>query len=123
MTRPIRRIAVASGLAVLLIGLALAVTVWSYRNAVGTRTALLDAANERAASHAAETYLAREREAINEYFFKPSRSGSAKVAALEAGFGASMSLVGVGDAGEAPLVEAAGAANDEFLKLFARRRA
>ncbi len=44
MTRPIKGIALASGLVVMLIGFALAVTVWSYRNAVDARDRALDAA-------------------------------------------------------------------------------
>jgi signal transduction histidine kinase len=42
---------------------------------------------------------------------------------MKAGFDDSISLVGVGDANEAPYVEGAGAANDEFLKTFERRGA
>jgi signal transduction histidine kinase len=123
MTRPIRRIAVASGLAVILIGVALAATVWSYRNAAGAHSAILGTVKEQSASHAAETYLVREREAMNEYLLDPSRTTLAEISAMKAGFDDSMSLVGIGDADEAPYIEGAGAANDEFLKTFERRGA
>jgi signal transduction histidine kinase len=123
MSRPIRRIAVASGLAVTLIAAALVSTVWGYRDAVSSRSAILESANERAASQAAEKYLAREREAMNEYLISPSRRVRAEITARQASFDASMSFVGTGDADEAPFVEGAVAANDEFLKVFARRGA
>jgi signal transduction histidine kinase len=123
MARPIRRIAMASGLAAVLIALALAVTVWSYRNAVEAHSRALGSATEIAASHAAETYLAREWEAMNEYLLSPSSRIRAEITARQAGFDANMSFVGIGDADEAPFVEGAVAANDEFLKIFARRGA
>src|SRR5712691_1280056 len=115
--RPIRRIAVASGLAVTLIAAALALTVWSYRDAVSSRSATFQSANERAASQAAEKDLAREREAMNEYLISPSRRFRAEVTARQGSFDASMSFVGIGDA---PFVEGAVAANDVFLQTFAR---
>src|SRR6267378_1578823 len=119
MFRPIRRIVVASGLAVMLIAAALVATVWGYRDAVSSRSAILESANERAASQAAEKNLAREREAMNEYLISPSRRFRAEIAASQRSFDASMSFVGTGDADEAPFVEGAVAANDEFLKTFA----
>jgi signal transduction histidine kinase len=118
--RPIRRIAVASGLAVTLIAAALLLTVWSYRDAVSSRSATLQSANERAASQAAEKDLAREREAMNEYLISRSRTALVEITAKQGSFDASMSFVGIGDA---PFVESALAANDEFLQIFARRRA
>jgi signal transduction histidine kinase len=123
MFRPIRRIVVASGLAVALIAAALVLTVWSYRDAVSSRSAMLESANERAASQAAEKDLAYEREAMNEYLISPSQRILAEITARQGSFDASMSFVGTGDADEAPFVESAVAANDEFLKLFARRGA
>jgi signal transduction histidine kinase len=123
MFRPIRRIALASALAVTLIAGALGLTVWSYRDAVSSRSAIIQSANERAASQAAEKDLAREREAMNEYLITPSRSFLAEITARQRSFDASMSFVGIGDAVEAPFVEGAVAANDEFLKILARRGA
>lgn len=123
MFRPIRRIAVASGLAVTLIAAALVLTVWSYRDAASSRSAILASANERAASQAAEKDLAREREAMNEYLISPSRRFRAEITARQRSFDASMSFVGTGDADEAPFVESAVAANDEFLKILARKGA
>src|SRR5207302_8780741 len=107
MFRPIRRIVVASGLAVTLIAAALALTVWSYRDAVSSRSAILESANERTASQAAEKDLAREREAMNEYLISPSPRVRAEITARQASFDAHMSFVGIGDVDEAPFVESA----------------
>jgi signal transduction histidine kinase len=123
MLRPIRRIVVASGLAVALIAAALVLTVWSYRDAVSSRSGILESANERTASQAAEKDLAREREAMNEYLITPSPRVAAEITARQGSFDAHMSFVGIGDADEAPFVESAVVANDEFLKTFARRGA
>src|SRR5437660_1348277 len=119
MTRPNTRIATASGLAVGLIAVALAVTVWSYRQAVDARTRALESVSERAASHAAEAYLGREREAMNEFLLNPGTSIRSEIAALQASFRDSMSIIGLGDVHELPLVKAALERNDELVGIFA----
>jgi hypothetical protein len=70
-SRVIGRIALASVLAVALIAAVLAATVWSYRTALAAHDVAAGAINERPDSHAAETYLSREREAMNEYLLNP----------------------------------------------------
>ena len=63
-SRMIGRIAVASILAVTLIATVLALTVRNYRTAIAAHEVAADSITERSNSHAAETYLAREREAM-----------------------------------------------------------
>jgi signal transduction histidine kinase len=117
----IGRIVVASILAVTLIAAMLAVTVSSYRSALYAHKLEADSIRERSDSHAAETYLAREREAMNEYLLKPRRTVRAEIRAFQAEFQSNISKVGVGEPVESLYVRNAIAANDDFLAIFAAR--
>ena len=92
----IGRIAVASVLAVTLIAAVLALTVWSYRSALRAHDVAADSITEESNSHAAETYLAREREAMNEYLLNPRQSVRAEIKTHGAGFRGTLLKVGVG---------------------------
>ena len=118
-SRLIVRIAVASVLAVTLIAAVIALTVQSYRSALAAHEVLADSISERSNSHAAETSLAREREAMNEYLLNPRQTVRAEIKAHAAGFGGSISKVGVGEPLETRLVRSALAANDEYVAIFA----
>jgi signal transduction histidine kinase len=113
------RIAVASVLAVSLIATVLALTVWSYRSALAAHEVLADSISERSNSHAAEAYLAREREAMNEYLLNPRQTVRAEIKAHDAGFRSSISKVGVGEPLETWFVRRALAANQDYLATFA----
>jgi signal transduction histidine kinase len=113
------RIAVASVLAVSLIATVPALTVWSYRSALAAHEVLADSISERSNSHAAETYLAREREAMNEYLLNPRQTVRAEIGAHAAGFRSSISKVGVGEPLETWFVRRALAANQDYLAIFA----
>jgi signal transduction histidine kinase len=117
----IRRIAVASVLAVTLIATVLALTVWYYRGAIVAHDVVADSISELSNSHAAETYLAREREAMNEYLLNPRQSVRAEVKTHAADFQARISRVGVGEPLETWFVRRAIAANTEFVATFEAR--
>jgi signal transduction histidine kinase len=112
------RIAVASVLAVTLIATVLALTVWYYRSAIVAHDVVADSISERSNSHAAETSLAREREAMNEYLLTPDQSVRVEVRAHAAGFRDRLSRVGVGEPLETWFVRRAIAANTEFVAAF-----
>jgi signal transduction histidine kinase len=113
-----RRIAVASVLAVTLIATVLALTVWYYRSAIVAHDVVADSITERSNSHAAETYLAREREAMNEYLLNPRQSVRVEVRTHAASFQARISRVGLGEPLETWFVRRAIAANTEFVATF-----
>jgi len=114
----IARIAVASVLAVTLIATVLALTVRSYRSAIAAHEAAANSISERSNSHAGETYLAREREAMNEYLLNPRQTVRAEIKAHAAGFRSSMSKVGVGEPLDTWFVQSAIAANEEYVTFF-----
>ena len=89
--RLIGRIALASALVVALIAAALLVTVWSYRNALDAHSRADVATGERSVSRAAETYLAREREAMNEYLLDPRTEVRAEIVTDREGFRSNIS--------------------------------
>jgi len=115
----IGRIVLASVVAISLIAAALIVTVWSYRSALAAHEVARGAVNERSASHAAETHLSREREAMNEYLLNPRDEVSGEIKTNHAGFVRNLSRVGVGEPAESVLVQRAIAANERFLATFA----
>jgi signal transduction histidine kinase len=119
-SRVIGRIALASVLAVALIAAVLAATVWSYRTALAAHDVAAGAINERSDSHAAETYLSREREAMNEYLLNPHVGVRAEIKANQAGFVTNLSRVGVGEPDEWSKVQLAITANEKFLAIFAK---
>jgi signal transduction histidine kinase len=120
-SRAIRRILLASACVVTLIAAVLAVTVWSYRNALDAHTLADDANSEKAVSDVAEMYLFREREAMNEYLLNPNRAVRAEISAHGASFRSHISGVGTADEfREKALVRHALTENEEFLAVFSR---
>jgi signal transduction histidine kinase len=117
-SRMIGRIAVASILAVTLIATVLALTVRNYRTAIAAHEVAADSITERSNSHAAETYLAREREAMDEYLLNPRETVRVEVGTHAAGFRNRLSRVGVDAPLETWFVRRAIAANEEFVTLF-----
>ena len=80
------RIAVASILAATLIATVLALTVWSYQSALTAHEVVADSISELSNSHAAETYVSREREAMDEYLLNPRQSVLVDIRKHAAGF-------------------------------------
>jgi signal transduction histidine kinase len=119
-SRLIRRISLASALVVALIAAALLVTVLSYRSALNAHRLAAAAISEKSNSHAAETHLSREREAMNEYLLNPRDDVRAEIKVNDAGFRSNLSRVGVGEPQESLLVQRAIAANEELVASFAK---
>ena len=115
----IRRIAVASVLAVTLIATVLALTVRNYRSAIAAHEVATESITELSNSHAAETYVSREREAMDEYLLNPRQTALADVKKHAAGFRTHIVKVGVGEPLETWFVRRAIDANDDFLASFA----
>jgi signal transduction histidine kinase len=90
----------------------------SYRSALNAHKLAVQAITERSVSHAAETYLSREREAMNEYLLNPRRKIRVEIGANRASFVGNISQVGAGDPDEQVLVKEAIAANAAFLEIF-----
>ena len=118
-TGTIRRIAVASVFAVTLIAAVMAVTVLSYRSALKAHTLANLSIGEQSNSHAAETYLAREREAMNQYLLSPRASVRIEIRKHDEQFRDYILQVGVGEPLETAYVRRAIAANDRYLASFA----
>jgi signal transduction histidine kinase len=118
-SRMIRRIAVASVLAVTLIATVLALTVRNYRSAIAAHQLSNESITELSHSRAAETYLSREREAMDEYLLNPRQTALADVRKHAAGFRTQIVKVGVGEPLETWFVRRAIDANDDFLASFA----
>jgi signal transduction histidine kinase len=114
----IGRIAVASILAVTLIATVLALTVRNYRTAIAAHEIAADSISERSNQHAAETHLARERGAMNEYLLNRRQTVRAAVRTHAAGFRTRVSRVGAGEPLSTWFVQRAIAANEEFVALF-----
>src|SRR5207244_6264427 len=89
-----RRIGLASSLVIACIGVALAVTVWSYRNAVHARAVALGAVREETTAQTAETYLWPQREVMKGYLLTSSPGLLAEGRAMERGFEREISQVG-----------------------------
>src|SRR6266550_2650195 len=116
-----RRIGLASSLVIACIGVALAVTVWSYRNAVHARSVALGAVREETTAQTAETYLWRQREVMNEYLLTSSPGLLAEARAMERGFEREISQVGVGEPEETGLVTRAIRADKRLVATFQPR--
>ena len=116
-----RRIGLASSLVIACIGVALAVTVWSYRNAVHARSVALGAVREETTAQTAETYLWRQREVMNEYLLTSSPGLLAETRAMERGFEREISQVGVGEPEETGLVTRAIRADKRPVATFQPR--
>ena len=116
--RPVERIALASVLAVILIATVLGLTVWHYRSAVAANDVVAHSLMEQVALHAAETYLARERKAMNEYLLNPRQTARKPVMAHAVGFRRSVSEVGHGEPLETWFVQRALAANKAYIAIF-----
>ncbi|MDP9303402.1 MAG: HAMP domain-containing histidine kinase [Actinomycetota bacterium] len=121
VTQGAGRIAAASTLLIAFIAAALVMTVLSYRSALDAHHVVAGAINERSASHTAETYLSREREAMNEYLLNPREEVRAEIRADQAGFASNLAKVGVGEPDESSQRQRAIAANEKFLAILATR--
>ncbi|MDX6388652.1 MAG: two-component system, sensor histidine kinase and response regulator [Gaiellaceae bacterium] len=117
--KELTRIVILSVIAVAVIAGVLTATVTNYRSALAAHGVVADSIFERSNSHAAETHLAREREAMNEYLLNPRRSVRAEVDKQSVSFRNSISKVGVGEPLESWFVRRIIAANNEFLTTFA----
>jgi signal transduction histidine kinase len=116
-----RRIGLASSLVIACIAVALAVTVWSYRNAVHTRSVALGAVREETNAQTAETYLWRQREVMNEYLLTSSPGLLVEARAMERGFEKEISQVGIGEPEETGLVARAIRADERLVATFQHR--
>ena len=116
-----QRIGLASSLVIACIGVALAVTVWSYRNAVHARSVALGAVREETTAQTAETYLWRQREVMNEYLLTSSTGLLGEARAMERGFEREISQVGVGEPEETGLVTRAIRADKRLVATFQPR--
>jgi signal transduction histidine kinase len=112
---------VASVLAIALIAAVLLVTVGSYRSALAAHRLAADSITETSVSHATETYLAREREVMNEYLLRQRPQGLAELRADGTNFRSNLLKVGAGDTKEQVLVQRALVANEAFLAKFSVR--
>lgn len=110
------RIALASALVVACVAVALAVTVWSYRDADDAHALAAHSAHEISGVNIAEAYLVRERRAMNEFFLNPEEV--IDLQGMRAGFRRGTSRVGGGEVVETALGRRAIAANDDFLRTF-----
>jgi signal transduction histidine kinase len=113
----VRRIALAILFTVVLIAAALAVTIWGYSGAVHARERSQSASRENAIAARAETYLWREREAMNEYLLAPDAEINREVQSLHERFDDAISELERGDHGRRKLT-AAKKANHEFIETF-----
>jgi signal transduction histidine kinase len=111
------RIAFAGVFTVVLIAAALAVTIWSYVGAVHAREQSQSAHQENAIAQRAETYLWREREAMNEHLLTPGPELLQEAHALHERFDAAVSELERADQGGRELT-AAERANHEFIETF-----
>jgi signal transduction histidine kinase len=109
---------ILSVIAVAVIAGVLTATVTNYRSALAAHGVVADSILERSDSHAAETHLAREREAMNEYLLNPRPSVRAEIDKQRVNFRNSISKVGVGEPLESWFVRRVIAANAEFLTTF-----
>ena len=118
-SRGIWRIVLASVLAVTLISAVLVATVLSYRGALAAHRHAAGTIRELSDQHAAEKYLARERESMNEYLVRRSIA-RAEISANEAGFESSLLKIGIGEPKptERSLVQRALAANEKLIGIF-----
>jgi signal transduction histidine kinase len=113
----IRRVAIGSAVSITLVAMALAATILSYRGAVAeSRVALTDVKQNKTAERA-ETYLWREREAMNEYLLTHDPLILDEIRTLRTGLHETLSSLGQDEA-DAALVGIVLAANESFLAAF-----
>jgi signal transduction histidine kinase len=116
--RALRRVAVACTVAVVLIAVALAVTVWNFRRAVTARQLAVAAVGEVAATRAAEADLAREREEVDEYLLRPRAQVLDEIREHQGTFAGILAGIGAGEPNERRLARRATAANNALLAAF-----
>ncbi|MGH2851716.1 MAG: methyl-accepting chemotaxis protein, partial [Solirubrobacteraceae bacterium] len=114
----VRRIAVASGLIVVVLAAAIGVTIWRYSEALTQSGNALRARSEAAQAQSAVTAFWREREAMNEFLAVPSPTPPAEVTGDHAAFTRALHGIGQATAAEREDIEQAVAANDKLLALF-----
>ena len=87
---------VFSLIAIAVIAGVLTATVTNYRSALAARDVVAGSIFERSNSHAAETHLSREREAMNEYLLDQDQSVRIEIDEHSMDFQKSIRKVGVG---------------------------
>lgn len=114
----VRRVAIGSAVTVALVAVALAATISSYQGAVTeSRAALADVKQNKTAERA-ETYLWREREAMNEYLLTREPLILDEIRELQSGLHETLSAPGQGGPDESALAGIVLAANESFLAAF-----
>jgi methyl-accepting chemotaxis protein len=114
----VRRIAVASGLIVVVLAAAIGVTIWRYSEALTQSDNALRARSEAAQAQSSVTVFWQEREAMNEYLAVPSPPVLAEVAEDHALFNQAMRVVSRGTPAERSDADRAVAANRKLVSLF-----
>jgi signal transduction histidine kinase len=114
----VRRVAIGSALTVALVAVALAITISSSRGAVGAHHAALVDAKQNKTAERGETYLWREREAINEYLLTRDPLILDEIRELQLRLHETLYLLGRDEPDESALVGIVLAANESFLAAF-----
>ncbi|MDX6517519.1 MAG: hypothetical protein QOF50_365 [Gaiellaceae bacterium] len=115
---PVFRIAISSAFTVALVALALAITITSFRGAVDAHHAALADLEHSQTGGRAETYLWREREAMNEYRLTHDPEILEEVDTLSVRLDAVVARFGRDTAEETTLAKRTLDANDAFLAAF-----
>jgi methyl-accepting chemotaxis protein len=122
-TGPGRRIALASALAIALLGIALGVTIWRYEHALTASSSDVQARVDQLIAQQAASVFWHEREQMNEYLLTPQERIAGDVADLHAEFNRIVQRIGAGSQEEAALVTAARQENDRFFSAFQANQA
>jgi methyl-accepting chemotaxis protein len=115
---PIRRIAVASTAAVVLMATAIGVTIWRYDHALAAGRDALTARSEDSQARQAATAFWQEREAMNEFLLTHESEIAKEVTDSRALFTQLTDGLGSDVAAEARLVDQARSGNDAFVAAF-----
>jgi len=119
---PARRIAIASGVIVVLLAVAVGATLWRYEHAGARYRFTLGANADRSRTEQASALFWRERESMNEYLIQPTAAIASEIAAERTDFASITEGLGKDVAREAALVSQARVANDSFISTFQRSR-
>ncbi len=117
-----RRIMAVSVAVVAVIAAAVGVTIWRYEVALARSSAAIEArGDDILATRLAATFW-HQREAMHEYFFRPSPSILQEVASLRNQYADTAASLVIESAAEAPRQAQAAAGNARFVALFDRVR-
>jgi len=117
-----RKIAVASTAAVLLMAVAIGATIWRYDHALAKGDAALTARSEDARAEQATAAFWKEREAMNEYLLTPEPGLLTEIRATRTAFEQATAGLGSDVAAEAALVGQTQASNTTFFTVFENNR-